>query len=44
MSVEITIEGESDIARLFQTLPPEIFAEVQERKKETEVRVEERDK
>ncbi len=44
MSVEVTIESESDVARLFQTLPLEIFAEVQAWTKEIAVRIAERAK
>ena len=42
MSVEVTIENDSDIARLMQTLPPDIFRAVQDLAKETALRVAER--
>jgi HK97 gp10 family phage protein len=42
VSVEVTIENDSDIARLMQTLPPDIFRAVQDLAKETALRVAER--
>jgi HK97 gp10 family phage protein len=44
VSVEVTIENDADIARLMQTLPPDIFRAVQDLAKETAVRVAERAK
>jgi HK97 gp10 family phage protein len=44
MSVQVTIENDADIARLIQTLPPEIFNAVQDLAKETAVRMAERAK
>lgn len=42
MSLRVTVENESDIIRLIQTLPPEIFAKVQQVLKNGAVRVAER--
>lgn len=39
MSLEVTIENESDIIRLMQTLPPEIFEKVQQVLKNGAVRL-----
>ncbi len=44
MSVQVTIESDADIARLMQTLPPEIFNAVQEWTKEIAFRLAERAK
>ncbi len=44
LSVNITIENDADIARLMQTLPPEVFNAVQEWTKEIAVRLAERAK
>ncbi len=42
MSVQVTIENDADVARLFQTLPAEIFDRVQQVLKNGAVRIAER--
>lgn len=42
MSIQVTVENEGDIIRLMQTLPPEVFAKVQQVLKNGAIRLAER--